>query len=275
MIIAENTRTLLQLTISFKKVMTMDMKKAIEKRRSKRKYIDIPLDEEMIFMLRRSMETYNREAGVDIRMVLGDEGAFGTAIGGIKKSYGLFSGVKNYFILVSKLNREGHFDPLMYEKLGYYGEKLVLEATAMGLGTCWVGGTYDKEAVVCSLQRDEEIASLIAFGAAADKMPISEQIVGKAIHYRRSKEVKDMLRTSGDVENWIIEGMRCVVKAPSAMNMQPVIFTASDDMVSAKVRGKRAMEFFDLGIAKLHFEIGVGGGRWDFGNGAVFQPPEE
>jgi hypothetical protein len=82
--------------------------------------------------------------------------------------------------------------------------------------------------------------------------------VGKAIHYRRSKEIKDMLRTSGDVENWIIEGMRCVVKAPSAMNMQPVIFTASDDMVSAKVRGKRAMEFFDLGIAKLHFEIGAG-----------------
>lgn len=26
----------------------------------------------------------------------------------------------------------------------------------------------------------------------------------------------------------------------------------------------------DLGIAKLHFEIGAGGGRWDWGDGAEF-----
>ncbi len=30
-------------------------------------------------------------------------------------------------------------------------------------------------------------------------------------------------------------------------------------------------EFFDLGIAKLHFEIGAGQGKWDFGNGGIFQ----
>ena len=29
----------------------------------------------------------------------------------------------------------------------------------------------------------------------------------------------------------------------------------------------------DIGIAKLHFELGAGGGVWDCGNGAVFHKP--
>jgi len=36
-------------------------------------------------------------------------------------------------------------DPNSQEKLGYYGELIVLQATEMRLGTCWVGGTFDRE----------------------------------------------------------------------------------------------------------------------------------
>jgi hypothetical protein len=29
----------------------------------------------------------------------------------------------------------------------------------------------------------------------------------------------------------------------------------------------------DFGIAKLHFVLGAGGGKWEWGNGGKFAPP--
>ncbi len=71
---------------------------------------------------------------------------------GLKKSYGLFSGVRHYLALVGNKT-----DMLTVEKLGYYGELLVLHATALGLGTCWVGGTYDDSCCPVTLEENESV----------------------------------------------------------------------------------------------------------------------
>lgn len=54
------------------------------------------------------------------------------------------------------------------------------------------------------------------------------------------------------------------------MNAQPVKFIYKDNKVTAKVPEKINMQLVDLGIAKLHFELGAGGGKWEFGNGGTF-----
>lgn len=51
----------------------------------------------------------------------------------------MFSGVNSYFAMAGR-----RADLCLREKVGYWGEKLVLEATRLGLGTCWVGGTFDR-----------------------------------------------------------------------------------------------------------------------------------
>lgn len=67
--------------------------------------------------------------------------------------------------------------------------------------------------------------------------------------------------------------MRAVQKAPSAVNRQPVVFTYKGGIVTALVENTVGDGFaLDLGIAKLHFELGAGGGTWAFGNGAEFTP---
>ena len=38
--------------------------------------------------------------------------------------------------------------PDRMEKVGRFGEKIILEATAMGLSTCWAGTSYDKKAAM-------------------------------------------------------------------------------------------------------------------------------
>ena len=53
------------------------------------------------------------------------------------------------------------------EKLGYYGERLVLEAQALGLNTCWVGLTYSKQAEHLTIGKDEKLVCVIALGYGA------------------------------------------------------------------------------------------------------------
>ena len=50
--------------------------------------------------------------------------------------------MNNYLVFAGPEN-----DPDLDEKCGYYGERIILTATTMGLGTCWVGGTYDRTSV--------------------------------------------------------------------------------------------------------------------------------
>lgn len=53
----------------------------------------------------------------------------------------------NYAALVSEK------DPISAEELGYYGEKLALLATHLGLGTCWVASTYDRDTVRAEVEK--------------------------------------------------------------------------------------------------------------------------
>ena len=111
---------------------------AMKKRCSRRKYIDRPIDLKYVKELEDSIALYNRESGLNMKLIIGNGGKL---FDGFRKSYGLFVGVQNYIAMIGSktlLNR--------MEKVGRFGEKLILEATAMGLSTCWVGTSYDKNA---------------------------------------------------------------------------------------------------------------------------------
>ena len=47
---------------------------------------------------------------------------------------------------------------------GILGEAFCLEATAMGLGTCWVSGSYRKRLLTLPLKPDEALLAVIAVG---------------------------------------------------------------------------------------------------------------
>ena len=80
------------------------------------------------------------------------------------KGPGLRSSIKGtdvYAVIVAKQGT-----PMEME--GFMGEALVLEATAMGLGTCWLGAGFYPDIVSrnVNLQNDEAIHCVIALGKA-------------------------------------------------------------------------------------------------------------
>ena len=108
----------------------MNITQAIDKRKSRRTYLPTPIRPENIALLKSRIEEYNQRSGLTMRFM--ENGAF--AFSGLRKSYGMFKGVQSLFIMKGLKGASN-----LKEKIGYYGELLVLEASALGLGTCWVG----------------------------------------------------------------------------------------------------------------------------------------
>lgn len=74
---------------------------------------------------------------------------------------------------------------------------------------------------------------------------------------------------------WFKAGVEAAMKAPSAMNRQPIMFSynPADDTAAAHIdttAGDEHHAMNDMGIAKLHFQIGAGQGQWAWGDGGLF-----
>ena len=241
----------------------MTLLDAVNIRCSRRKYLSKPIESPCIAKLQALITEYQDHGRLDIRLVLEN----GAAFNGFRKSYGMFSGVKNYICLIGDKS-----DMINTEKLGYYGELLVLHATILGLGTCWVGGSFHRASCPFGLRKGESIICAIAIGHVSTKLGMREKFIRNITH-RKTKSIEQMHKSTNIVPEWFISGIKSVQMAPSAVNRQPVTFLyTGENAVTASVKDITGDCYaLDLGIAKLHFELGAGGGTWGFGNGAEFK----
>jgi len=207
---------------------------AMRERHSVRSYDGTPLTADEIAALQDLIDTCNEEGGLHIQLVVGEPKAFS----GGKARYGKFSGVVNYLAFVGPKGAE--------ERIGYYGEKIVLRATQLGLGTCWVALTFSKVKGAYEVGAGERLHLVAAIGHGT---------VAGAAH--KVRPVEDVSSYDGDAPEWFTSGVEAALLAPTAMNQQKFRFEGEGNAV----RTKAGLGFYtkiDLGIAKYHFEIGAG-----------------
>ena len=244
----------------------MDYSKAIDMRCSRRKYEPVALKEADVQALEDLIKEYNAISHLQIKLVVGN----GEAFDGFKKSYGLFVGVKNYIVMAGKKD-----DIHRQEKEGYYGEKLVLEATKRGLATCWIGSSYDRKSCDVDIGEDEVMDLVIAVGYSKEKHSLKEKMMS-GIMRRNSKPIEKIVACDFEkTPQWFKQGIKAVLKAPTARNLMPVVFNYKDDgtvLIQTTSEAERVM--VDVGIVKLHFELASGGGRWEYGKEALFHKAE-
>lgn len=131
---------------------------------------------------------------------------------------------------------------------GAIGEAMVLQATAMGLGTCWVGGSFRSEAVHGIAAQGESLLALIAVGPPPAPL--------MAPTTRRRMAPDQLCR--GLWRQWpeqLIRAATLVQQAPSGMNQQPwtLLLTRTGEFaVDAPLRSA-----LDAGIAVLHAELAL------------------
>lgn len=238
----------------------MTLLEAIEKRTSRRSYLDTPIEPEKLTKIKESIDKYNAASGMSIQFI--EDGS--EAFRGFGKSYGMFSGVRSIIALAGKTS-----DPDLYEKAGYYGELLVLEATALGLGTCFVGGTYGRKNCPCDLKEDETLTCVITIGNVEDTPGFKEKMIYRMTQLGGTITPEKVYEADGEVPSWFLDGVRAVMLAPSAVNRHPVRVAYKSGKVFAYVDNTKGANLIDLGIAKANFEIAAGG-RFEFGNRGVF-----
>ena len=222
----------------------MTIQEAIEARHSVRAYTGQPLAAEVVEVLEEKIRELNEKGHLHMQLIRNETKAFQ----GKLAKYGKFRGVNDYIVMAGQKADD------LDERIGYYGEQLVLLAQTLGLNTCWVGLSYSKVPGTYILEAGEVIEAYISIGYG-ETQGVSHKI----------KRVEQVSNTNDLIPSWFRQGVEAALLAPTAVNQQKFFFEfiPARDGKPVRVLAKRNFSLIgftqmDLGIAKCHFEIGAG-----------------
>jgi len=179
--------------------------------------------------------------------------------------------------------------PMYPEDYGYAMERLILEATRIGLGTCWIGGFFTRGTFArrIAVSRRERIPAVASVGRIGDRDKAADGIMRRASGGSRRKPWEALFydgefgRTLGpEAAGPWSTALEMVRRAPSASNRQPWRVVRAGSSWHFFIRrtpgyppaiGRILLRLEDLqrmdsGIAMCHFELAAREaglpGRW-------------
>ncbi|HCX64823.1 MAG TPA: nitroreductase [Eubacteriaceae bacterium] len=242
------------------------IEEAVNKRYSVRNYKDRDVKEEEVDSIRNFIDSLNNPFGKKVNFHFLDQnkdqqqGKLGT--------YGVIKGARRYIGTTITL------EPMALEALGYEFETLVLYLAHLGIGTCWLGGTFDRKAFAHAMDIPEgELFPIMSpYGYAAEKKHIKEAAMRKMIKADHRKEWTELFfhddfdtpltkEQAGDLK-FALEMVRL---GPSASNKQPWRILRTENglhFYEDKEPGySKAFPYdiqrVDMGIAAAHFDFSV------------------
>lgn len=210
---------------------------ALKARHSVRNYQDKEIDKETIDKLCAFIDECNSEGNLKLQFLEDSEDTYSSFL---NKFMSLGSAPSVIACVGEKADD-------LHERIGYYGQKIVLYAQQLGLNTCWAG-TFSKSGIPCICEKGDEVVITIAIGYGKDS--------GKE---RKSKKASDVCEVPGNYEDapdWFKAGVEAALLAPTAINQQKFkIFLKDNGEVSFIDKGG-VFSKVDLGIVKYQFEVG-------------------
>lgn len=214
------------------------------------------------------------------------------------KKLGTYGYIKNSPGFIVGATESGEFD---LEDYGYQMERIILEATRFGLGTCWLGGTFTKSSFSqkISAVEDELVPAVTSIGYPAAQRrwietirrpnpTVERRLPGESLFFEGGF---DRPLSKADAGSFA-DPLEMVRLAPSASNKQPWRFVREDGhwhLYFQRTPGYREgflvklvtvadIQRLDIGIAMLHFEITareIGlSGRWQRREPTIKKPDE-
>ncbi len=210
---------------------------SIRARHSVRNYKPQSIEEETAAKIREKIDELNKESGLHLQYI---EDAGKTYNKLLNRTAGLDSAPS----VIACVGREDIKD--LDEKVGYYGEKLVLYAQTLGLNTCWAG-IFSRKKIPVELDPGEKIVISIAIGYGENQG-----------QNHKSKPVDQISQEIGERPEWFEKGIEMALLAPTAMNQQKFVIKINEDEAVEFIDKGGFFSKVDLGIVKCHFEIGSG-----------------
>ena len=248
--------------------MSIDLGKSmldvIKFRNSTRTYDNKPLSKEINDKLQKHIDNvssgpFNEKVRFKI-IDKSDKSNEGVKLG----TYGVIKGARTFIVVSIKKNDEA------LEQLGYCLEDIVLYATSLGLGTVWLGGTFNKGefAKAIDIKEDEILPIVLPIGISAEKKSLTEKMMRFVTGAKNRKRFNTMFFSENFTKQLeeskagqYRKALEMVRLAPSASNKQPWRIIVDDEgyhFFLHHAKGYRTMGFdmqkIDIGIAMYHFE---------------------
>jgi len=184
-------------------------------------------------------------------------------------TYGFIKNPQGYIFGSSIIETKSLFD------YAFVLENIVLYLTALGIGTCWLGGRFRKQEAMSqlTLSENEIIPAITPIGYAHDKKRLKEKMIRTVLQARKRKSENELFfyeafgQPLGDRGKEFQRALHYVRVAPSAQNKQPwrLIFNSDLSQVHFYVTNPLAdhplymcePQYLDIGIAYNHFKAGL------------------
>lgn len=243
----------------------------IKQRTSIRSYEHKPLsDESKRLMMDFIGGIDDSPLGVKTRFSLIEAGSMGQ--NSIK--LGTYGFIKGAYTFIAAAAQHKNYS---LESLGYQMEKIILYATGLGLGTCWLGGTFNRGsfAKAVNLSSEEFLPIITPIGTPSDKKRMMDKLVRKGAQSDRRKSFDSIFflnnfstalnKSSARLYHNAFEMVRL---APSASNKQPwlLVLDSKNTVIHfylnrlKKYTGNKLgfeMQKIDIGIAMCHLELAL------------------
>jgi nitroreductase len=243
------------------------MIEAIRQRRSVRSYTGEALSREHAGRIADCIAGLQAPFGAKVRIlpVHASHGESGPVKLG---TYGWIGGARDYLLLIY---REG---PLAGEGAACLFEQVVLYCTGLGLGTCWLGGSFSRKDFgrQVELAPDEKLRIVSPVGYASEKKRFVETWIVGAERNHRSRKPFGANFFHGNFSTPLTEEaagiyalpLEMVRLAPSANNSQSWRVTLDGSTLHFYRTFSYGFSDMDLGIALCHFgetcrETGIAG----------------
>lgn len=250
-----------------KKILIFPVKETIKKRTSVRTYQPAALPEELEGKLKDYGNGIKGPFSIPFSFVFLKEDSFLEEAGGRISTYGVIKGAKNYLgVIVEKGLDKGLVE------VGYVLEELILYATSLGIGTCWLGGTFKIKGLekAAKLGKGEFLPILTPLGYPAREKRLVERAMKAAAGSQKRKPWHKLFFDGslnfplGEKEAASYKTpLEMVRLAPSASNRQPWRLVKEGScwhffIDYAKIVNQAVgypIQRVDMGIAMCHFEL--------------------
>ena len=242
------------------------IEEAVIKRYSVRNYMEQEIEEDKRKAIEAFVASLDNPFGKKVNFYfldnkdIKDEKNLGT--------YGVIKGARQYIGTTIKP------EPMALEALGYELEAVILYLAHLGIGTCWLGGSFNRKgfAKAMNIKEDELFPSITPYGYAASKKHFQEAIMRKMIRADKRKEWGELFYKN-DFQSQLTKEeakemefpLEMVRLGPSASNKQPWRVLLKDNVChfyeykepGYSDRLSFDVQRIDMGIAAAHFDFAV------------------
>lgn len=167
-------------------------------------------------------------------------------------TYGIIKNCHDFLVMTARTDDESSL-----LSAGFLMEQVVLHATGMGLGTCWMAASFRSSSFKVRIPEGEDIVIVSPVGEPAERKSLIDRVTHALARSSTRKPFDQLFSVDAHSPHAALfrEALEAVRLAPSSVNSQPWRAFCKGDRVHFYYKGSSRNTLIDMGIGLCHFYL--------------------